>query len=103
MPVLRYTFGIMKWTKGELLELDIKTRKLLTMHGHNHPKASTHRLYLQRSQCSRGLTGCEDTHNCECTALAQYVLDSTDELTQVVRKTPIPTQKFLMKYASLLP
>eukprot|EP00957_Ditylum_brightwellii_P100062 7625491-Ditylum_brightwellii.AAC.1 len=82
MPVLRYTFGIMKWTKGELKKLDIRTRKLLTMNGHHHPKASTHRLYLRRSRGGRGLTGCEDTHNCKCTALAQYVLGSTDDLTQ---------------------
>jgi hypothetical protein len=101
MPVLRYTFGIMKWTKGELKKLDIKTRKLLTMNGHHHPKASTHRLYLHRSRGGRGLTGCEDTHNCECTALAQYVLGSTDDLTQVVRETTTPTQKFLLKFASL--
>eukprot|EP00957_Ditylum_brightwellii_P029055 2194960-Ditylum_brightwellii.AAC.1 len=71
------------------------------MHGHHHPKVSTHRLYLYWSQGGWGLTGCEDTHNCECTALAQYILDSTDKLTQVVRETPTPTQMFLMKSASL--
>eukprot|EP00957_Ditylum_brightwellii_P119211 9094275-Ditylum_brightwellii.AAC.1 len=27
LPVLRYTFGIMKWTKGELRKLDVKTSK----------------------------------------------------------------------------
>eukprot|EP00957_Ditylum_brightwellii_P090612 6901050-Ditylum_brightwellii.AAC.1 len=57
MPVLRYTFGIMKWTKDKLRKLDIKTCKLLTMHGHHHPKASTHRLYLHWSQGGQGLTG----------------------------------------------
>eukprot|EP00957_Ditylum_brightwellii_P189568 14430122-Ditylum_brightwellii.AAC.1 len=101
MPVLRYTFGMMKWTKGKLRRLDIKTHKLLTMYGHQQPKASTHRLYLHWSQGGLGLTGCEDTHNCECTALVQYVLDSMDRLIQVVRETPTPTQKFLMKFASL--
>eukprot|EP00957_Ditylum_brightwellii_P157692 12002640-Ditylum_brightwellii.AAC.1 len=36
--VLCYTFGIMKWTKRELRKLDVKTRKMLTMHGIHHPK-----------------------------------------------------------------
>eukprot|EP00957_Ditylum_brightwellii_P050855 3856573-Ditylum_brightwellii.AAC.1 len=101
MPVLRYTFGIMKWTKVELCKLGIKTHKLLTMYGHHHPKASAHRLYLHQCQGVWGLTGCEDTHNYECTVLAQYVLDSMDKLTQVVCETATPTQKFLMKFASL--
>eukprot|EP00957_Ditylum_brightwellii_P157128 11958825-Ditylum_brightwellii.AAC.1 len=38
MPVLQYTFGIMKWTKGELQKLDIKTHKMLTMKRIHHPK-----------------------------------------------------------------
>eukprot|EP00957_Ditylum_brightwellii_P167206 12728675-Ditylum_brightwellii.AAC.1 len=38
LPVLRYTFCIMKWTKGELRKLDINTRKMLTMKGMHHPK-----------------------------------------------------------------
>eukprot|EP00957_Ditylum_brightwellii_P147880 11260584-Ditylum_brightwellii.AAC.1 len=44
--VLRYTFRIMKWSKGKLKCMDVKTCKLLTMHGFHHPKASTHWLYL---------------------------------------------------------
>eukprot|EP00957_Ditylum_brightwellii_P011954 901524-Ditylum_brightwellii.AAC.1 len=39
-PILRYTFGIMKWTRAELRKLDAKTRKLLTTHGFHHPKSS---------------------------------------------------------------
>eukprot|EP00957_Ditylum_brightwellii_P131603 10036408-Ditylum_brightwellii.AAC.1 len=38
LPVLRYTFGIIKWMKGELRKLDMKTRKMLTMKGIHHPK-----------------------------------------------------------------
>eukprot|EP00957_Ditylum_brightwellii_P006259 474747-Ditylum_brightwellii.AAC.1 len=83
IPVLRYAFGIMKWTKGELRKLDVKIQKLLTMKGIHHPKSNVHCLYLHRSKGRRGLTGVDNTHNCECAALAKYVLNSTNMLTQM--------------------
>eukprot|EP00957_Ditylum_brightwellii_P140305 10690507-Ditylum_brightwellii.AAC.1 len=57
VPVMRYTFGIMKWIKGELLKLDRKTRKLLTAHGHHHLRADVNRLYLHQTKGGRGLPG----------------------------------------------
>eukprot|EP00957_Ditylum_brightwellii_P034724 2632004-Ditylum_brightwellii.AAC.1 len=63
----------MKWSKGKLKRIDVKTRKLLTRHGFHHPKANTHQLYLHQSQECRGLTGLENTHNMECAAVAKYV------------------------------
>jgi hypothetical protein len=100
LPVLRYTFGTIKWTKGKFRSLDVKTRKMLTMKGIHHPKGNVHCLYLHRSKGGRGLMGVEDTHNCKCAALAKYVIHSDDPLTQMVQNTPTPTQKFLMKYAA---
>ena len=41
VPVLRYSFGIVDCHQQELQKLDRKTRKLLTIHGHRHPKACT--------------------------------------------------------------
>eukprot|EP00957_Ditylum_brightwellii_P057680 4373554-Ditylum_brightwellii.AAC.1 len=38
IPVLRYTFGIMKWTKGELQKLDINTQTMLMVKGIHYPK-----------------------------------------------------------------
>eukprot|EP00957_Ditylum_brightwellii_P043709 3313901-Ditylum_brightwellii.AAC.1 len=90
----------MKWTRAELKKLDVKTRKLLTTHGFHHPKLSIPCLYLHCTCRGRGLTGVETTHDCECSALAKYILDSMDALTQIVQDTPTQTQKFLMKVAS---
>eukprot|EP00957_Ditylum_brightwellii_P072737 5528699-Ditylum_brightwellii.AAC.1 len=73
----------MEWTKGKLRKLDVKTRKMLTMKRIHHPKGNVHCQYLHRSKGGRGLTRVEDTHNCECAALAQYVLHSNDPLTQM--------------------
>eukprot|EP00957_Ditylum_brightwellii_P169321 12886757-Ditylum_brightwellii.AAC.1 len=90
----------MKWTKGKLRKLDVNTRKMLTMKGIHHPKGNVHRLYLHHSKGGRRLTGVKDTHNCECDALAKYVLHTNDPLTQKVQNTPTPTQKFLLKYTA---
>eukprot|EP00957_Ditylum_brightwellii_P122288 9325384-Ditylum_brightwellii.AAC.1 len=100
LPVLQYTFSIMKWTKGELRKLDIKTHNILMMKGIHHLKGNVHILYLHQSRGGRGLAGVEDTHNCKCAALSKYVLNSTNPLTQIVQNTPTPTQKFLLKFAS---
>eukprot|EP00957_Ditylum_brightwellii_P087240 6640478-Ditylum_brightwellii.AAC.1 len=63
LPVLQYTFDTMKWTKGELRKLDVKTRKMLTMKGIHDPKGNVHHLYLHCSKGGRGLTGVENTYN----------------------------------------
>eukprot|EP00957_Ditylum_brightwellii_P025114 1900987-Ditylum_brightwellii.AAC.1 len=91
--LLHYMFGIMKWIKGELKNMDIKPRKLLMMHGFYHPKTNTHRLYLHQLRGGRGVTGLEDMHNNEVSALAKYVVKSDDPLTAVVREATSPTQK----------
>eukprot|EP00957_Ditylum_brightwellii_P023171 1748528-Ditylum_brightwellii.AAC.1 len=43
----------------------------------------------------------EDMHNCEYAALAKYVLSSTDTLMKMICATKTPTQKILLKFASL--
>eukprot|EP00957_Ditylum_brightwellii_P178454 13592961-Ditylum_brightwellii.AAC.1 len=42
VPVMRYMFGVMKWDKGELANIDRKTRKILNQHGLYHLKANVH-------------------------------------------------------------
>eukprot|EP00957_Ditylum_brightwellii_P179411 13667322-Ditylum_brightwellii.AAC.1 len=72
---------------------------MFTMKKIHHPKGDVHQLYLHQSKGGRGLTGVENTHTCECAALAKYVLNSTDPLTQMVQNTLIPMQKVLLKFA----
>eukprot|EP00957_Ditylum_brightwellii_P206628 15349286-Ditylum_brightwellii.AAC.1 len=50
VPVMHYTFGVVKWTKGELVKLDTKVRKMLTKCGHRHPCSNMHCLYLSQKQ-----------------------------------------------------
>eukprot|EP00957_Ditylum_brightwellii_P092742 7061786-Ditylum_brightwellii.AAC.1 len=70
------------------------------MHESHHPNINTHRLYLHCFMGGRDITGLEDTHNNKCSVLTKYVVKSNDPLTQVVRETTLPTQKFLLKSVS---
>jgi hypothetical protein len=62
VPVLRYSFGIINWHQEELPKLDRKTRRLLTIHGQQHPKADVDRLYVPRKQGGKGLMQLEEDY-----------------------------------------
>ena len=47
LPVIRYPAGIISWPLEEMQAANVKTRKLLTMHGTFHPKSSILRLYVK--------------------------------------------------------
>ena len=48
IPVLSYSFGVVKWSKTDVQGMDRKTRKILTMFKMHHPRADTERLYVSR-------------------------------------------------------
>lgn len=45
----RRGFGILKWTKNELKELNKKTGKPPAMYGTHRPRTGIHRLYTKRA------------------------------------------------------
>ena len=49
VSLLRYSGGVVRWTKVELMNLDRKTRKLLIIQDDLHARADGSRLYLMRS------------------------------------------------------
>ena len=60
IPVITPTFGIINWTKEELRNIDIKTRKLLTSTGSFHINSDINRLYSYRNKGGRGLNSFVD-------------------------------------------
>ena len=40
MSVVRYSAGVLDWTEMELKDMDVRTRKLLTMFGAFHKRSS---------------------------------------------------------------
>ena len=61
-PVITPTIGILQWTKKEICDIDIATRKILSYTGNLHKRADINRLYVPRKQGGRGLTSVEDIY-----------------------------------------
>ena len=84
--IMRYTGGIVSWSKTELERLDRKTRKKMTMYGALHPKSDVDRLYLKRKRGGRGLIGCKRCVEAELNNVGWYVKNSAEPLLQEVKK-----------------
>ena len=74
MPVLMYSFGILKWTQTELDALDRRVRTLLTANRMHHPRSSVMRLYIPRKCGGRGFLNAKTLHNRELCSLREYFL-----------------------------
>ena len=84
VPILSYSFGVLKWTRTELRDLDIATRKVLTASRSHHPKASVQRLYLPRHRGGRGLLNLEHLHDRLTLGMTCRVIRSEDPLLKLV-------------------
>ena len=73
VAVLRYSGGILDWTKEELQNMDRKTRKIMTINHALHPRANVARLYLPRNEGGRGLKSTEETIRTEEHGLSDYI------------------------------
>ena len=73
IPVLTPTFGILEWTKDEVHQLDIKTRKILTNTGNFHRNSSVDKLYTPRDKGGRGLSSVFDVFLARIISLARHI------------------------------
>ena len=48
-PVITPTIGILDWTIQEIKDIDIRTRKMLSVTGNFHPNSDVDRLYIRRN------------------------------------------------------
>ena len=83
VPVLTYGFGIITWTKKEVEQFDVVTRKILTKNNSHHPRSSIERLYLPRSETGRGLINIENLFYRKLVLMAWHLSCSTDCLVQL--------------------
>lgn len=72
MPLLTYSFGILRWTQVELDALDRSVRQRLTSHRMLHPRSSVMRLYIPRKLGGRGFLNVKNLHNREVCSLRDY-------------------------------
>jgi hypothetical protein len=100
VPVLRHSFGIINWHQKEIQKLDIKTRKMLTIHEQHHPRADIDRLYVPRKEGGRGLMQVEGAYIEETLNLVKYVENKEDQLIQIVRTHQHNTNSALLQTAN---
>ena len=86
VSLMRYSAGIVEWTKADLDVTDRKTRILMTMHGMLHPRSNVSRLYLPRSEGGRGLLSVSDSVNIERRSLQCRVSSTQEKLLKVAQK-----------------
>jgi hypothetical protein len=80
-------------------KLDLKTRKLLTIHGQHHPNADVDRLYVLRKQGGMDLMQLEAAHAVEVTKLVEYIDRKEDTLISVDRTHQHNTDSALLQTA----
>ena len=73
VPVLVPTFGILDWTKKEVEDIDIKTRKMLTQGGNFHRNSSVDRLYSSRKEGGRGLSSVSDIFISRIVSISEHL------------------------------
>ena len=93
LGVVRYSAGIVDWTRGDLELLDRKIRKMLTCNGLFHPLANVARLYLKRCEVGRGLLSAKDCVLSECNRLWDYLEKSKEPVLKEVVKEDFIMEK----------
>ena len=74
VPVITPTIGIIDWTIDEIRQVDINTRKLLTMTGSFHPNSDVDRIYMSRAKGGRGLRSIRTLYESRIISLRQHLL-----------------------------
>lgn len=78
VPVFVYPAGILRWTKAELRNEDIGTRKLLAAERALNRHGDVDRLYLPRREGGKGLRNLEEVVTNEELAVQQHVHAASD-------------------------
>jgi hypothetical protein len=82
IPLLVYSFGVIKWVQTDLANIQTKINTLLTKHYTHHPKSATERLTLPRKEVGRGLIDITNLHNKQINNRRQY-FHSKPEISQL--------------------
>ena len=77
IPVLTPTFGIIKWTKDELEQMDVKTRKILSCNGSFHVNSDIDRLYTKRDKGGRGLNSIADVYIAKIISNSRHLIEKS--------------------------
>ena len=73
VTLVRYSRPFLKWMREELMQMDQRTRKLMTMHKVLHPRDDVDRLYASRKEGGRGLASTDDSFEASIQRLEDYI------------------------------
>lgn len=76
VPLLTYSFGVVKWTKTDLEALERAVRVAFTKHRMRHPKSSIERVTLPRAVGGRGVTDIQALCVSQIQQLRAYFVES---------------------------
>jgi hypothetical protein len=75
VPLLTYSFGVIKWSKTNLQNINIQTRVLFTKFCKHHPKSAIERFNLPRENGGRGFSNLEILQHNQVASLKNYFLN----------------------------
>ncbi|KAJ3665534.1 hypothetical protein Zmor_001026 [Zophobas morio] len=85
VPVLLYSFGVVKWRVEELRKVDRDTRKMMHMQRGLHPRSFVPSLYFSRHRGGRELLRLECMRRRVVLGLALKILKSSDPVLRMVK------------------
>jgi hypothetical protein len=75
VPLLTNSFGVIKWSKTNLQNINIKTKVLFTKFSKHHPKSAIERFNLPRENGGRGFSNLEILLHNQIASLKNYFLN----------------------------
>ena len=86
VPALQYTFGVIDWPQNVIDQIDIRTRKFLSMYKIFYKLQNHDRLYLPRHKGGMGLLNVNNSHRATTVAIAKYLTTSNSVNIQTIAK-----------------
>ena len=78
--MIRYSGGIIDWSKEEFQDMDLKPRNIMTFNRCLHPRSSVESLYMKRKEGRRGLISVEYCIATERRELYDYLKESKEDM-----------------------
>ena len=83
--LVRYSGPFLKWTREELMQMDQRTRKLMTIHKASHPCYNVDRLHVSGKEGKRGPVTNENNVDASIQWLEDYIEKHEQGLITAIR------------------
>ena len=77
IPILRLTFNIIRWIKGELGQLDVKTSKILSCKGSFHINSDIDRLHTRHDKGGRRLNRIAEVYIARIISISTQLIEKS--------------------------